>query len=108
MQELLYLRQLLAAVIPFSHMDLAAREATPLLMDNAGAICLTRNPAFHKRSKHIDIRYHFVRSYVESGDLNTDYVPTRTMTADALTKPLPGMRHRDLLGRMGLQARETI
>lgn len=77
-------------------------EPTKILVDNNGAIALTRNPEFHKRSKHIDIKWHFIRSYVESGDLRTEYISTNEMTADILTKPLGPAKHRGHMQGLGL------
>ena len=59
-----------------------------LLCDNQGALSLANNPENHQRTKHIDVQYHYTRELVESGALTTDYCPTASMLADALTKPL--------------------
>ena len=56
--------------------------------DNQGAIALAKNPEFHKRTKHIDIRYHFVREKVEDGQVALEYCPTQDMLADLMTKPI--------------------
>nr|GEV85812.1 zinc finger, CCHC-type [Tanacetum cinerariifolium] len=56
---------------------------------NCGAIALGRNPVFHRRSKHIDIRYHFIRECVENGHINVEHVSGELQTADILTKALP-------------------
>jgi len=65
-----------------------------LCCDNFGAIKLTENPTFHGRSKHIDIRHHFVRDVVKTEDLVVTYVPTEDMVADFLTKTLPRTKHQ--------------
>ena len=63
-----------------------------LFCDNQGALSLANNPENHQRTKHIDVQYHYTRELVESGALTTDYCPTKSMLADALTKPLgPGI-----------------
>jgi len=49
-------------------------KAIVIKVDNQSAIKLIRNPEFHKRSKHIDIRYHFVREKYSSGDIEIEYV----------------------------------
>ena len=60
---------------------------TLLLLDNQSAIKLAKNPVFHKRSKHIAIKYHFIREKVESKEFNFEFVRTlSTMAADQLTK----------------------
>nr|GFD17248.1 zinc finger, CCHC-type [Tanacetum cinerariifolium] len=47
-----------------------------------------RNPVFHRRSKHIDIRYHFIRECVENGHINVEHVSGELQRADILTKAL--------------------
>ena len=56
--------------------------------DNQSTIKLVENPVFHKRSKHVDIKYHFVRELVENKTLAIQYVPTVDNLADIFTKPL--------------------
>ena len=56
--------------------------------DNQGAIALSKNPVNRQRSKHIDIRYHFVRNALEEGKIDIQYCPTEDMVADILTKPM--------------------
>ena len=57
-------------------------------MDNQGAIALAKNPVYHQRSKHIDIRYHFIRSEVQEGVVNLSYVQSERNIADLFTKPV--------------------
>jgi hypothetical protein len=57
--------------------------------DNAGCIAMSNNPVMHKRTKHIDIRYHFVRDAIARGDIVLKYIPTDKQLADALTKAVP-------------------
>ena len=56
--------------------------------DNQSCISLAKNPTFHARTKHIDIRHHFVREAVENELIELVYCPTEEMIADILTKPL--------------------
>ncbi|GAV67049.1 hypothetical protein CFOL_v3_10558 [Cephalotus follicularis] len=56
--------------------------------DNTSSICLAKNPVHHSRTKHIDIRYHFLREHVECGDIVLEYIPTEKQVADIFTKPL--------------------
>ena len=60
-----------------------------LFGDNQAAIALAKNPIGSERSKHIDVRYHFIREKVDDGSVTIDYVNTADMVADLLTKPLP-------------------
>ena len=70
--------------------------------DNMTGVTLTKNPGSQNRTKHIDVQHHFVRELVEEGELSIDWIPTRDMLADALTKALPGPRFRELRERMGM------
>ena len=54
--------------------------------DNQGAIALAQNPIAHARTKHIDIRHHFVREAIQDGIISLQYCHTKEMVADALTK----------------------
>ena len=56
--------------------------------DNQSAICMATNPVFHARTKHVDLKYHFVRDHVEKKTIVLEYCPTENMTADILTKNL--------------------
>nr|GEZ19163.1 ribonuclease H-like domain, reverse transcriptase, RNA-dependent DNA polymerase [Tanacetum cinerariifolium] len=60
-----------------------------LKVDNISAIALVREPVFHGRSKHIDIRYHFIRECVENGHINVEHVSGELQRAYILTKALP-------------------
>jgi hypothetical protein len=60
----------------------------PLLCDNESAICMADNPVEHSRTKHIDIRYHFLRDHQQRRDIEIAYVSTKEQLADIFTKPL--------------------
>ena len=59
-----------------------------MFCDNQGAIALAKNPVQHQRSKHIDIKYHFVRFEVQNGTMDLLYVPSEENHSDIFTKPL--------------------
>nr|AAL66758.1 putative pol protein [Zea mays] len=59
-----------------------------LLCDNESAICLADNPVEHSRTKHIDIRHHFVRDHQQKGDIDIYHISTENQLADIFTKPL--------------------
>ena len=63
-----------------------AGEGVVLLCDNQSSMKISQNPVFHKRSKHIAIRYHFIREKVESGKVVLQFIGTKLMAADQLTK----------------------
>ncbi|CAG7719483.1 unnamed protein product [Allacma fusca] len=62
--------------------------ATDILVDNQSAIRITKNPEMHGRTKHIDVRHHFIRDLVTNQEVKLEYVPTQDQLADCLTKPL--------------------
>ena len=97
-QEAVWMRQLTA--------DLngePATEPTVVFEDNQAAIAMAKNPQFHGRSKHILIKYHFVRDKVNDGMINISYCPTTEMIADMLTKGLPTGTFNKLRKMIGLE-----
>ena len=79
-------------------------DPTPICSDNQGAIFIAHEPVVQRRSKHIDIRFHYIREFVEEAQAKILYVPTEEMVADTLTKALPYEsfnRHRIKLGLIG-------
>jgi hypothetical protein len=60
----------------------------PLLCDNESAIYMADNPVEHSRTKHIAIRYHFLRDHQQKGDIEIAYINTKKQLADIFTKPL--------------------
>jgi hypothetical protein len=60
----------------------------PLLCDNESAIRMADNPVEHSRTKHIAIRYHFLRDHQQKGDIEIAYINTKDQLADIFTKPL--------------------
>ena len=97
-QEAVWLRRLLA--------DLKVTTSGPTLLmeDNQGAIAISKNPTVHARTKHIDIRYHYVREAVQDGIIDLRYCPTDQMIADLMTKPLPRRLFENLRLAMGMEA----
>ena len=68
--------------------------------DNQSCKKLATNPVLHKRSKHIDTKYHFMRERVDDNSIKLIYTPTDEMAADLLTKSLPQQKveqHREQL-----------
>ena len=59
-----------------------------ILFDNQGCINMTKNPMFHDKLKHIEIRYQYIHDMVHRGAIKLQYVGTDEQVADVLTKPL--------------------
>lgn len=74
---------------------------TEMRLDNQGSIKLIKNPEFHKRTKHIDVRFHYIREIYENGQIDIKYVPFSKQLADILTKALPKSTFES--NRIGLQ-----
>jgi hypothetical protein len=94
-KEALWLRAFL------TFLDFPVPRPFPILSDNQAACSLSNSLAISARSKHIDIRHHFIREHVQSGSFSTTWVPTEDMPADLFTKSLSFpifSRHRDVLG----------
>lgn len=77
-------------------------DKIPVFIDNNSALKLTKNPESHQKSKHIDIKHHFIREKVEEGVIDTKRVSTRDNIADILTKPLPRDVHAHQLEQMNI------
>ncbi|KAF8752457.1 Reverse transcriptase (RNA-dependent DNA polymerase) [Rhizoctonia solani] len=73
----------------FQELYYPADAPTLILSDNLAALTLSVESQFHGRSKHIDIRHHFMRDTIEKRMISTLYVPSNENLADALTKALP-------------------
>ncbi|KAH9067289.1 hypothetical protein Ae201684P_021450 [Aphanomyces euteiches] len=70
--------------------------------DNQPAIATATNPVHHSRTKHIDVRYHFVRERIQLQELGLEYVPSKDNVADLFTKPLPAAVFLPLRDKLGL------
>ena len=77
-------------------------DPTPLFSDNKSAIALTKDHQYHPRTKHIDIRFHFIRWIIENGSICLIYCPTDDMLADTLTKALPSPKVKHFAVELGL------
>ena len=76
---------------------LGIEECITVFCDNQSALHLMKNPVYHERSKHIDIKLHFIRDIVSNGKVKVDKIGTEDNPTDALTKVLPVTRFKYLL-----------
>ena len=95
-KDIIWFRRLL------SNLGFHQTAPTPLFSDNQSAIRLVHNPEYHRRTKHIDIVYHFIRDHQRQGAINVCYTPTETQLADLFTKALPTDRFTYLRKCIGL------
>jgi len=70
--------------------------------DNTGAVALSENPVFHSRSKHIDIRWHFVHDLIRSKTVHTSHIPGIQNGADFLMKALNPLEHECCVKLLGM------
>ncbi|GKF24702.1 hypothetical protein Tco_0077024, partial [Tanacetum coccineum] len=75
----------------------------PMYCDNKSVIALCRNNVQHSRSKHIDIRFHFIKEQVENGVVELYFVNTEYQLADIFTKPLCRERIEFLINKLGMR-----
>lgn len=61
---------------------------TPVFYNNTASICLTKNPFQHSRTKHIKIKHHFIRDYIQKGVIDIQFIDTAHQWADIFVKPL--------------------
>jgi hypothetical protein len=88
-----------------SLLSLPVAHPFPLLSDNQSACALANNSSISSRSKHIDVRHHFIREHISDGTFCTHWVPTSDMPADIFTKPLAFplfVKHRASLGLVSI------
>ena len=74
----------------------------PIFCDNTSAIAITENPVQHSRTKHIDIKYHFIREHVMAGTVEMHFVPSEEQIADIFTKPLDESTFTRLVSKLGM------
>ena len=96
-KEALWVARFLACLgfrLPSQPVDLHA--------DNKGAISLTENPEFHRKTKHIEVRWHWIREKVERKEIVISYISTKEMLADGLTKALSPKMFKEFWKNIGM------
>ena len=86
-------------------------DPTPIFCDNTSVESLAKNPILHQRTKHIEVREHFIREKVHDGDIVLHHCNTKENVADIFTKALGKdlfFKHRAGLGMMELPLREGV
>nr|GEU81444.1 hypothetical protein [Tanacetum cinerariifolium] len=82
-------------------------DKVPIYCDSKSAIAISCNPVQHTRTKHIDVRYHFIKDHVEKGTIELYFVGTEYQLADLFTKSLPEARFKFLVEKLDMMSRET-
>ena len=83
----------------FDEVGLPTSKPILIHADNNGSISISLNYKNHRRTKHIDVKHHFVKEHTENGDVLFQYIPSSNNIADILTKPLP----RDKICKFAVQ-----
>nr|GEW41391.1 retrovirus-related Pol polyprotein from transposon TNT 1-94 [Tanacetum cinerariifolium] len=78
-------------------------KMVPIFCDNTSAIAISNNPVHHSRTKHIDIRYHFIKDHILIGDIKFHFIPTEYQLADIFTKPLDVPTFTRLKAELGME-----
>ena len=76
-------------------------DVTCIFYDNQSCVNLLKNPVFHDKSKHIEIKFHYIKDMVQRGAMKFQYVETEEKIVDVLTKPLVRVKleyFREILG----------
>lgn len=97
-KELVWLKYILCEILDEKSLKIS------LYLDNQSAIRLIKNPEFHKRTKHIDVRYHFIREKYEENLFTLEYISTNEMIADVFTKALPAPKFNDFVKKLGMSS----
>jgi hypothetical protein len=74
----------------------------PLFCDSTIVISIVKNPFLHSKTKHIEIRVHFLRDHYEKGDIDLHHIDTQNQLADIFTKPLDQAQFARLRGELGV------
>lgn len=91
-----------------SNLEMKQEGGTIIRVDNKSAIELAKNPVNHERSKHIDVRFHFIREQVKEGNVELVHVGSRDQVADMFTKPLPTVLFNNCKNLIGMRDRRSI
>ena len=77
-------------------------DTTVILCDNKSCIKMTENLVFHDRSKHIEIKYLYIRDMMQKGAIKLQYVSTDEQVVDVLTKPLSRVKFKHFRDKLGV------
>ncbi|KAG5881289.1 hypothetical protein JTB14_010183 [Gonioctena quinquepunctata] len=94
-KEIIWLSRLFEGIIGLIHVPI-------LQVDDSAAVRLAQIPKFHRRTKHISIKYFFIREKISEGKLGVQQIPTEEQIADMMTKSLPRPRLQILCNQIGL------
>ena len=88
----------------FDELDIQFPSPIDVFCDNQSGIHIARNPVFHKRTKHIEVDCHFVRTKLQEGLIVLHHVTTVNQLVDILTKALTGVSHLCILKKLAVHS----
>ena len=89
-------------------MGIPPAEATSLFIDNQSAIKLAKNPVFHSKTKHVDTKYHHIRSLIAKDVIKPIYCPSEDQTSDIFTKPLGRIKFTKFRDELGIYCNVSL
>jgi hypothetical protein len=101
-REVVWLRKILADL--FGHV----LDSTVIHCDNQSYVKLSENPVFHDKSKHIEIKYHYIRDMVQRKAILVKYLPTDEQVVDVLTKPLTKTKFKYFCDRLDVAENASL
>ena len=84
------------------------KEPTKISIDSKSAIALGKNPVYHQRSQHIDVRFYSIREHVKNKEVELLYVKTQDQVADIFTKPLGAELFTKFKSSLGMMKKEQL
>lgn len=100
--QAIWLQRVLSCITHMKH------GLVTLYIDSRSAVDLARNPFFHGRSKHIDLRYHFIRDCVEKGLIIIKHIGTNDQRAHTLTKAMAVVKFKKMRGLLGVKELSNV
>lgn len=94
--EAIWLRRILHNV------EQVEKGPTTIFYDNISTIAMTKNPIFHSRTKHIELRHHFIRDLVQDGEVFLKFINTNEQVADIFTKSVSTEKFTKFKGNLGI------
>ncbi|EKD14770.1 retrotransposon protein, putative, unclassified [Drepanopeziza brunnea f. sp. 'multigermtubi' MB_m1] len=95
-KEAVYIKQFL------TELGYYMQDKFPLYTDNNGALLLAKNPVFHERTKHIAVKYHYIRDLINKGIIDLVYIRTLNQKADGFTKALDKLKFNEFVKQLQL------
>jgi len=100
--QLLWMKQMLRDI------QVEYEEPITIFCDNSSAINISKNLVLHSKTKHISIKFHFLREQVNKGEVRLEYVPSKDQLVDIFTKPLPKDSFEYLKEKLGVMAPQVM